>query len=234
MVREGWLPRSTSIAKRFATMGVVLFGLVSLVTIGTVGTFRVASAGPWEDLMGQGEPKIWTDPKGRFDLDLPDGWHPKTDPDQPQLVVFWRRHPDRGYVAKVSVEIRSLPPRVHVNHFDARVEEEMKAQSPGYALIEADTPTISGVKARRRFFTYRERNNAELKNEVVQATFIIGQRGFVLTLETALGARGVFWEDFLRMEAGFSGRAPGDESMIRKNPRRIKSGEMVNPDAIKY
>lgn len=211
----------------------VAHGLLTALLV-TLASGKIAISGPWEDLMGQGEAKIWTDPKGRFDLDLPDGWQVKTDPDQPQVVTFWRRHPDRGYVAKVTVEVRGLPPRVRVTHFDARVEEEVKAKLPGYTLLEADTPTISGVKARRRFFTYRERNNAELKNEVVQAAFIVGQRGFILTLETALGARGVFWDDFTRMQAGFSGRAPGDESMIRKNPRRIKSGEMVNPDAIQY
>ena len=47
---------------------------VGLSCAASVGT---AVAGPWEDLMGEGKPRLWTDPKSRFYLDLPVGWKAK-------------------------------------------------------------------------------------------------------------------------------------------------------------
>jgi hypothetical protein len=50
----------------------------------------------------------------------------------------------------------------------------------------------------------------------------------------ASGTRGVFWEDVEKMLKSFSGRAPGDDSPMPKQRKRIRAGEMVNPDGVGY
>lgn len=192
-----------------------------------------ASAGnPWEELMGPGKPRLWAEPQGRFYLDLPIGWEAKPNGN---VVDFWKTHPDAGYVAHAAVEIRPVPPGVNLKHFALRVEEETKRSAPQYKLLEQDRPTIGGAAAIRRAFTYQERNHAHLQNEVVQVIALFGERAFIITLETAMGARGVFWEDFEKMLKGFGGRAPGEESLgLPQQGKRIKAGEMVNPNAVPY
>lgn len=187
---------------------------------------------PWEELMGPGKPRLWAEPQGRFYLDLPIGWEAKP---RGNVVDFWKTHPDAGYVAHMAVEIRPVPPGVSLKHFGLRIEEETKKVAPQYQLIEQDQPMVGGAAAIRRYFTYQERNHAGLQNEVVQIIALFGERAFIITLETALGARGVFWEDFEKMIKGFGGRSPGEESLGLPQPgKKIKAGEMVNPNAVPY
>ena len=188
---------------------------------------------PWEELMGPGKGRVWNDPQGRFYLDLPVGWEAKPDGTTP-VVNIWKNHPDNGLVAHVSVEMRTVPPGVKTAHYALQVDTEMK-RMPGYRLIERDAMTVGGERARRTLFTYRERSNAELVNEVVQIVFLDGERAFIVTLQTAYGARGAFWEDFEKMMKSFTGRAPGEEGRAApKERRRVKAGEMINPDAVGY
>ena len=70
----------------------------------------LCSGNPWEDLMGH-KPNLWTDPQARFFLDLPVGWEAKEREGLP-VVDFWKNHPDNGFVAHVTVEMRALPPNV--------------------------------------------------------------------------------------------------------------------------
>lgn len=193
-----------------------------------------AEAGPWEDLMGEGKPQIWTDPKSRFYLDLPVGWKAKPNPDYP-VVDFWKQHPDYGHTARVSVEMRTLPPNVNTRHFALSHINDIKKRAPQFRMIKESRLRVSGVPAVRMHFTFQERNNVALVNEVTQVILIVGERAFIITLQTAFGAREIFLEDFKKMVKGFTGRAPGEES--RPTPRqrkRVKSGEMVNPDAVGY
>lgn len=208
--------------------------LLLLVTIAAGLAPFEAEAGPWEDLMGPGKPRMWTDPKARFYTDLAVGWEAKPRPDVP-VVDFVKQDRDRGLSAHVQVEMRMLPPNVNTRHFALRVLEQTKKRAPQYRQLGEDRLKVSGVPAVRTHFTYRVHGNAAMQNEVVQTVFIVGERGFIVTLETLAGARGVFWEDFEKMLKGFSGRAPGEESRpLPKRRKRVKSGEMVNPDAVKY
>lgn len=209
---------------------------MSLALVFSLALPSLARAGnPWEELMGPGKPRLWTDPAARFYLDLPIGWSPSARKQQTSVVDFWKTHEDDGYVAHVTVEMRTVPPDVKTAHFAFRVTDETKAKAHGYRLLEEDRIEVSGTQAYRKHFTYQERKNTELTNEVVQVVFLVGERAFIVSLETALGARGVFWEDFEKMVKAFVGRSPGGESEpLPKERKRIRAGEMVNPDALKY
>ncbi|MCK6551243.1 hypothetical protein L6R52_35740 [Myxococcota bacterium] len=196
---------------------------------------RAASAGnPWEELMGPGKPRLWNDPEGRFSIDLPVGWTAGARRGMPNVVDFIKEHPDHGYTARVSVEMRTLPPGVKTAHFAVKVQDETKRAARAFRLLEADKVEVSGVTAHRTYFTFHELSNAELSNEAVQLAFLVGERGFVITFVCAAGARGVFWEDFEKMLRGFSGRGPGETRPMPKERKRIRAGEMVNPDAVQY
>ena len=194
------------------------------------------SANPWEELMGPGKPRLWSDPEGRFYLNLPLGWKPKPRPDVP-MVDFWKQHADHGYVAHLTVEMRSVPPKVRVGHFALRIDEEVRRAAPGYQpLARRKRVRVGGVPAVRSHFIYRERGNAEMINEVEQYIFITGERAFILTFEHARGVRGAFQEDIDKIVKDFVGRSPGEDSLAtpRGPRRRVKAGEMINPDAVKY
>lgn len=189
---------------------------------------------PWEELMGPGKPDIWSDPEGRFVIDLPLGWKAEA-PGGGAPVRIWKRQNNTMVMAHVTVEHRQLPPGTLLRHFESHVEAETKKVAPGYELLDRSVREGPGRKAIWRYFSYRARGNAELTHEVVQVLTLTGERAFVITLETGYGARAYFWEDFETMMAGFAGRAPGEENWEQPEKRRkIKAGEMIHPDAIGY
>lgn len=188
---------------------------------------------PWEELMGPGKPQLWTDPQGRFYLDLPIGFKP--DVKEGGFVDFWKTNGDYGYTARVEVEMRTVPPGTKTAHFASRVNEDLKKSAPGYRVIYDQRAQISGVNGVHRIFIFQAHNNAELLTEVVQYVFVIGERAFILSMITAGGTREVFEEDFQKMAKSFNGRAPGEDSTpMPKGKKRIKAGEMVNPDGVQY
>ncbi|MEM7710842.1 MAG: hypothetical protein AAF264_08865 [Pseudomonadota bacterium] len=131
--------------------------------------------------------------------------------------------------------MRGLPPGVKLRHFALQVEREVEQAAPGYKVLGEDRLRVSARPALRRHFLYRDHNNAQLYREVVQLVTLVPERAFIITLETAYGTRGVFWEEFEKMVKGFRGRSPSEESLpMPKARRRIKSGEMINPDAVRY
>lgn len=206
--------------------------VTSALVAGVCSASPAGAANPWEDLMGH-KPRTWSDPQGRFQLDLPLGWTSKSEDDS-QAVEFWKQS-DQGAVAHVTVTMKPVPPKVKVRHFAVHVEKDVKSHARGYQLVEHQKLQVSGRPAIRTHFTYRELGNAQLVNEVDQYVFIIGERAFVLTFEHALGARGIFAEDFQFMVNGFLGRSPGEDGVVgSKKRRRVRSGEMVNPDAVRY
>jgi hypothetical protein len=101
-------------------------------------------------------------------------------------------------------------------------------------MLSEDRITVSGASAIRRHFTYQEQAHAQLTNEVVQIIFLVGERGFVMTLATALGVRQAYQDDFDRILQSFVGSAPGEEVPTPTKRKKIRSGEMVNPDGVPY
>ena len=189
---------------------------------------------PWEELMGPGKPQLWNDPAGRFYLDLPIGWNAYPQGDAP-VVLFEKRHPDYGYVARATVQMRGVPPGVKLSHFAVRIGDEMQQSTHQYRALSRERRTISGQPAIIHHFTHQERGHTALLNEVEQAIFIVKERAFVVTFEMAAGSRPAFQEDIDKMLAGFVGRGPGDDGAATPKPRKkIKEGEMINPDAIRY
>ena len=189
---------------------------------------------PWEDLMGPGTPQIWNDPQSRFYIDLPVGWQPLPN-NPPTAVRFGRHYPDYGHSALATVEMRSVPPGVNTRHFATRIEAEIERAAPGYRVLTEDSVRVSGQKGLRRHFLYRDKNNAQRYREVVQVITVLPERAFIITLETAYGTRSLFWEEFEKMVRGFRGRSPGEDSLPMPKPRRrVKSGEMIDPDAVRY
>jgi hypothetical protein len=187
---------------------------------------------PWEEIMGR-KPRLWTDPEARFSVDLPVGWTGTVRESAPTVVDFWKTHPDSGFVAHVTVEMRRLPPGVAVRHFNLQITSDVKRGTLSYRLVGERAIQVSGVKAIRTDFTHREQGNAQLVNEVTQVVLIMGERAFIIMMENAVGTREVFGEDFEIMLVGFSGRSPGEE--IRPGAKKkVRSGEMVNPDAVPY
>lgn len=200
-----------------------------------VGTGEAEAKNPWEELMGR-KPKLWHDPEGRFSIDLPVGWKAYPEEGAP-IVRLVRPHPDTGLVAEVQIEIRPLPPGVEAAHLDAHVQASNRANAPGYAVRDRQKTVVAGRAAIQTLFTYRARGNAELSRETVQTVLVDGERGFVITLETIAGTRGVFWEEFELMLEGFStggGTGPSAHDRGRRGRKRIRAGEMVNPDMVGY
>lgn len=188
---------------------------------------------PWEELMGR-KPRTWTDPEGRFSIDLPVGWTAKPQASAP-IVDFWKRSADHGAVAHVTVTIKPVPPGVNVRHLALHVEKDIKARARGFQVVERGRLQVGGQPAVRTHFTYRELGNVQLVNEVDQYVLVIAERAFILTFEHAYGARPLFEEDFGYMVKGFSGRGPGERILRgKKKRRRVRAGEMVNPDAVRY
>jgi hypothetical protein len=205
----------------------LLLGLV-------LGADGAAAKTPWEELFGPGKPRIWSDPEGRFQLDLPIGWEAEA-PGNGAPVRIHKKHPDYGTTALVTVAHRRLPPGTALRHLESHVAKETAARSPGYELLDRSVREGPGRRAVWRYFRYRHRGNVELMREVVQVLTLAGERAFIITLTTPYGARGPFWEDFETMMDGFSGRAPGQESWDQpEERRRIRAGEMIHPDAIGY
>ena len=209
---------------RVALLGALVLGATS----------PAGAANPWEELMGR-KPRTWADPKGRFSLDLPLGWTAQVSDDAP-MVDFWKQHPDSGAVAHLSVQMKSVPPGVKTAHYALHVNQDVKKSAPGYRVLAEQRLELSGVPAIRTVFTYNERGNAALVNEVDQLVLVQGERAFVLTFEYAAGARPIFEEDFAFMAKGFSPRAPGSEGVVGtgKSRRKIREGEMINPDVLRY
>jgi hypothetical protein len=202
-----------------------------------LGANAARAENPWEEIMGR-KPRTWAEPNGRFTIDLPVGWTAEARAASAGIIEFWRNHPDYGQTAHVTVEMKTLPPGVKVQHFAVRVTEDIDKVAKNVTLIEEDRLEVSGRPAIRRYFTHQEKAHAELTNEVVQVIFVVGERGFVVTLETAYGARPIFWEDFGLMIKGFVAGAPGDDMTLRRSGKggrkKLKAGEMVNPDGVPY
>jgi hypothetical protein len=214
-----------------------MLGAMRILALGLVllAPATALAGNPWEELMGPGKPIIWNDPGARFYLDLPVGWTAEPRRGEEHVVDFFKQHPDYGHTSRVTVEMRTVPPGVKPAHFAARMLEEVKKQAPRFTMLEADKIPISGVTGHRSYFTYQERGNVELTNEAVQIVFLIAERAFIITFLCPYGTRSIFWEDFEKMVKNFVGRGPGEETLTTPQKRkRVKAGEMVNPDAIPY
>ena len=77
----------------------------------------------------------------------------------------------------------------------------------------------------------------KVTDEVVQVIFLAGERAFVLTLEMPAGTRELFWEDFELMTKGMNASGPGDEIRPMKAGearKKVRAGEMINPDVAPY
>ncbi len=180
------------------------------------------------------KPRPWHDPSGRFSLDLPVGWTAHADEDSGRVALV-RTHEETGAVAEMQVELRILPPGVRAAHLDAHVQRENRDRAPGYQLRDRRKLVVSGAEAVQTLFTYRARGNAQLGREVLETVFVVGERGFVLTFETLLGARSLFSDELELILTGFSARGSGEAPRGSSRQRRkIRAGEMVNPDAVGY
>ena len=192
---------------------------------------------PWEELMGR-KPKLWHDPEGRFQIDLPVGWEAEKEPEG-RFLRFVRVQQQTGLIAELQVEIRSLPPDVRASHLDAHVQRNNETIAPGYKVHDRRKLKVSGTEAIQTLFTYRARGNAQMGREVVQTVFVVGDDGYILTFETLLGGREGFRDELEIMFEGFTVNGVVAPSTPRRAstaaPRRkVRAGEMINPDAVGY
>ncbi|MBI2373166.1 MAG: hypothetical protein HYV07_04130 [Deltaproteobacteria bacterium] len=196
----------------------------------------VLAGNPWEELMGR-KPQMWSDPEGRFAVDLPQGWKATSKNRAPNIVEFFKTESEHGLTAKVSMEIRTVPKGVKLAHFVQRVNEESNRAVRELRIVETDQLEVSGTQARRQLVTYQLFGHTELRAEAVQVIMVGEERAYVFTLETPFGARGLFWEDFEIMVKGLSLSGTGAPAM-RTSPdaprKKLRAGEMVNPDELKY
>jgi hypothetical protein len=206
-----------------------------LLTLSGYGPTEAFGTSPWEEIMGPPKPVLWNDPQARFYLDLPYGWKAKLFEDHPDIVDFSKQHDDFGYVAHVIVRMQKLPSGVQVQHYAERKAAENRNRWPRYQLIEEAKSKVSGERAYRTRFTFEGRNNIELTTQVTQYVFVTGQRGFAVSLFCSEGTCSYFEEDFQRMVDGFVARGIGEESLpVPKQRKRIKAGEVIDPNAIRY
>lgn len=212
-----------------------LFLAVTPAFVGALAMSAEAEAkSPWEELMGTGTPRLWTDPAGRFALDLPVGWTAQKTHEN-TVVRFEMRPSEHGLVARATIQVLSVPSGIELSHFAVRVADEMKRSTYRYRPIAREMRSISGQPAVLHRFTHQERGHTALSNEVQQAIFIVKERAFVVTIEAPAGSRPAFQEDIDKMLANFVGYAPGDEARARaKMPKRVNAGRLVDPDSIRY
>ena len=67
-----------------------------------------------------------------------------------------------------------------------------------------------------------------------QILLITEERAWTVTLSTAQNAGALFAEDFERMVKYFNPSSAGEPLQPKKRRRRLKAGEMVNPDRLQY
>jgi hypothetical protein len=202
---------------------------------GTLAVPPAARAGdPWEELMGPGKGTEWADPESRFTLELPVGWQAAPRRGSASLVDVWKDHPDYHTTCRLTIEMRGLPPKVKLVHLGQRVMDEVKKAVRTIQMQGEDRITISGAQAIRRFFTYQSLQHAELTFEVEQIIFMIGERAYIMTVETPYGTRQPYQEDLDKMLKTFVGSAPGEEVAKPKKHTKLKAGEMVNVDGVPY
>lgn len=195
-----------------------------------------AQAAPWQEMFtGRGKPVHWDDPEGRFRLDLPRGWKgpPIDDEDAPPIGASVQFYRSEGAPAVLLVDMRNLPEGAALPHFSAQIEAEAKRAAPGYKQLSLKHKRVSGLRAIRRRFVYRDRNNAQLMKDVTQYVLLHEHRGYVLSFVCALGQRPALKKELELLIEGFSlgGAAPqtGPGGRIR-----LKAGEVVNPKGLRY
>jgi len=195
---------------------------------------QVAYAGnPWEELMGPGKGNVWTDPQGRFSINLPINWKAQKTAKQ-DLVRFSKFNKDRGHSAVVTVEMRTLPPSVKLSHFALHVEKELKKNARNLRKGNSGRISVTGRKAQKTEYSYQERGHALRTNYASRVVLIDGERGWIITFLSAYGAQGVFLEEFEKMISSFNPGQTGRPVRAGKKRKKLRAGEMVNPELLKY
>ena len=195
---------------------------------------QTALAGnPWEELMGPGKGNIWTDPQGRFSINLPVNWK-AAKANESQVVTFSKINKDRGHSAIVNVEMRTLPPGVKLSHFALHVEKELKKSARNLRKGTSTRIAVTGRKAQKTEYSYQERGHALRTNYASRVVLIDGERGWIITFLSAYGAQGIFMEEFDKMISSFNPGSTGRPVRPGKKRKKLRAGEMVNPELLKY
>jgi hypothetical protein len=193
----------------------------------------VEAGNPWEELMGPGKPRTWTDPSGRFSIDLLINWK-AIDSEDKTVMRFQKTNASHRQTGYVSVEVRTLPPGVKLSHFALRAESELKQVARNLNKGQASGLRIAGKKAKKTDYSYQERGHVLRTNFTRRVVLVHGERGWVISFLSAYGAQGLFLEEFDKMVTSFNPGAAGRRIKRGKKRKRLRAGEMVNPDLLKY
>lgn len=204
----------------------------ALAVMFTIPVSSAFGATPWEQLMGR-KPRTWTAERGNFSLDLPVGWHAVEEEEVP--VRFHRTDEGSGIPATVQVEVRPLPGTVKSKHFHNHILAETRKKARGFRRLDHEMRNVDGQDGHQTFFRYRVYGNTELSRDVVQTTYVTEDVGVIITFETVAGAKARFWEEVSLMLDGFHlGQAGGPSVDTKTGRRRVRAGEMIHPDAVRY
>lgn len=188
---------------------------------------------PWEELMGPGKGNIWSEPNGRFSVNLPVNWkHDQSN--GKQVFQFSKLHKDHGRKAFLTVEMTPLPPGVRLSHFNLKNERELKKTTRNLRKGAVSKITVSGQPARKTEYAYQERGHALRTNYALRVNLVDGERGWTLTFLTSYGAQGIFMEEFEKMISSFTAGTSSQPVRPSKKRRKLRAGEMVNPNLLKY
>ena len=138
--------------------------------------------------------KHWSEPNGRFSLNLPVNWK-HVQSNNKGVVQFSKHHKDHKQKAFLTVEMTPLPPGVRLSHFNLKTERELKKTTRNLRKGEVAKLTVSGQPARKTEYAFQERGHALRTNYALRVT-VDGERGWTLTFLTAYGAQGIFMEEF--------------------------------------
>lgn len=188
---------------------------------------------PWEELMGPGKGNIWSEPNGRFSVNLPVNWK-HVQSNNKGVVQFSKHHKDHGQKAFLTVEMTPLPPGVRLSHFNLKTERELKKTTRNLRKGETSKITVSGQPARKTTYAFQERGHALRTNYALRVTLVDGERGWTLTFLTAYGAQGIFMEEIEKMISSFTAGTSRQPVRRPKKRRKLRAGEMVNPNLLKY
>ncbi len=207
------------------------FGVSLALGVGATPWASAQAQSPLEALLNQKKEAPYLDSEGRFKMTLPQGWRAEPRPDTHHVVDFWKRQRNGMAIAHLTVEMRTLPPKVSPGHLALQAIEEAKKGAFGFRMLGRDQIKVSGRPAKRTHFTYRERNHVGLTNRVIQVVFIVDERGYVLTMEAAENARQVLVQDLDAMLKTFTASKPEQKL---KPPKKKKPKGLINPNRIPY
>jgi hypothetical protein len=137
---------------------------------------------------------LYSDPQGRFSLNLPAGWKVAVPYDSSQAAYF-AYAVQQGNVGELIVMIEELPFAANVDQYAAAAEENGFKQLPGYQPGTQLPATVFGLPAIKKNFMFSPQAGVALQAEVYM--LVIGNSAYTLLFDAITNY-------FVQLQPGFA------------------------------